>query len=68
MAHRITYHLRQIGEEWVMMSREDVGEVFQEPSKKDAISRAHEIASASGHPCVVVTHHENGIAERKSFG
>ena len=67
MAHRITYHLRQIGEEWVM-SREDVGEALREPSKKDAISRAHEIAGASGHPCVVVTHHENGIVERKSFG
>ncbi len=52
----------------VVMTREGVGEVFREPSKKDAISRAHEIASASGHPCVVVTHHENGIAERKSFG
>ena len=67
MARRITYQLRQIGGKWVM-SREDVGEVFRKPSKKDAISRAYEIASASGHPCVVVTHHENGIAERKSFG
>ncbi len=50
------------------MTREGVGEVFQERSKKDAISRAYEIASASGRPCVVVTHHENGIVERKSFG
>ncbi len=50
------------------MTREGVGEVFRKPSKKDAISRAYEIASASGHPCVVVTHHENGIVERKSFG
>ena len=67
MAHRITYHIRQIGWQWVM-TREGVGEVFQERSKKDAISRAYEIASASGRPCVVVTHHENGIVERKSFG
>ena len=67
MAQGITYHLRQIGLQWVM-TRESVGEVFQERSKKNAISRAYEIASASGHPCVVVTHHENGIVERKSFG
>ena len=50
------------------MYREDGGEAFREPSKKDATKRAYEVASALGHPCVVVTHHENGIVEFKNFG
>ena len=67
MAHRITYHLRQIGEEWVMY-REDGGEAFREPSKKNATKRAYEIVSDFEHACVVATHHENGIVEFKNFG
>ncbi len=67
MAHRITYHLRQIGEEWVMYG-EDGGEALREPSKKDATKRAYEVASGFQHACVVATHHENGIVELKNFG
>ncbi len=67
MTKRVRYDLRQVGGEWVMY-REDGGEAFREPSKEDAISRAYEIASAFGHPCVVATHHENGIVELKNFG
>ena len=67
MAHRVTYHLRKVGEEWVMY-REDGGEAFRELSKKKAISRANDLAVNFEHPCVVATHHENGIVELKRFG
>ena len=67
MARRIVYHLRKIGEEWVMY-RKDGGEAFREPSKEGAISRAYEVAHGFQHACVIATHHENGIVELKKFG
>ena len=67
MTKRRRHDLGHVGDGRVMF-RGEGSEIFREPSKEKAISRAYEVVHGFQHACGADTHHGNGIIGLKNFG